>query len=415
MRKFGLLGIFARADCVPVAHGQQHEFPGCSHTEILVLFSTLLDFDSLGGAPIETIDDLIENGRSQLEKRDFTVSLLPLCAEAIGTQRQSIMLKGDLVGYKALSLASLSDDENPYVIRGRIDEKRLAELALGMTSENLEEERSPDDGGIPLCSREENNKLDELVSDFQDTHRIATDAHAGEQWITAVDNLLVWRDENMPQLPECAQAIELGYLLNKVATDSAAMFAFNYAGVSQEDNPYFDTVTLAMRGLESWRDDLKLTRPEYEGATVLALGQAGALPSCTPNELASVHSLVVGKVMDVIISSQSVETAADLIAYGEAHIGLRDGTLAGLPICQEIFEIGWLARQVLGDIISRNALNLFGFPTERNPFSAQVDAKMGGISAWREETEEYLSGIEVIKDRQRLNGNFPSVRMAKSS
>ena len=210
-----------------------------------------------------------------------------------------------------------------------------------MTSENLEEERSPDDGGIPLCSREENNKLDELVSDFQDTHRVATDAHAGEQWITAVDNLLVWRDENMPQLPECAQAVELGYLLNKVATDSATMFAFNYAGVSQENNPYVATVTSALQSLTSWRDDLKLTRPEYEGATALALGQASALHSCSPKELASVHSLVVGKVKDVIESSQSVESLADLAAYGEAHIGLRESTLAELPLCQEIFEIGW--------------------------------------------------------------------------
>ena len=362
MKTFLFLSTLLLLVIAPVAHGQQNEFPSCSHSEILVLFSEVFDIEGLGGDPIETIDDLIENGKTILARRDLRFSLLPLCAEAIGTQRQNIMLKGDLVGYKALSLANLSDAENPYIIRGRIDEKRLAELALGLAGKGAKEEQSPDDSGISFCSREENLTLDELVMDFQDTQKTAADAQDGAQWIAAVDNLLVLRDENMPLLPECAQAIELGYLLNKVATDSAAMFAFNYAGVSQEDNPYFDTVMLTMRGLESWRDDLKLTRPEYEGATVLALGQAGALPSCTPKELASVHSLVVGKVMDVIISSQSVETAADLIAYGEAHIGLRDSTLAGLPLCQEIFEIGWLALQVLGDIISRNALNLFGFP-----------------------------------------------------
>ena len=389
----------------PATQGQDAGFQVCTEDETWVLLNTLLDCEILGDTPAEKIDDLVNNGRSQLEAREKSYSLLPLCDEAIDSHRRIIMLKGDIVGGSALMLAGVSRDANPYFWHNLLDTRRIDHiLALGT---NVDQAPEPEQRRIPFCTADENIWLDDLVSGLQAILMVADDGIEEAQSITEVDNLLVWRDENMPQLPECAQAIELGYLLNKVATDSVAMFAFNYAGVSQEDNPYFDTVTLAMRGLESWRDDLKLTRPEYEGATALALGQAGALPSCTPNELATVHSLVVGKVMDVIRSSQRVETAADLVAYGEAHIGLRDGTLAGLPLCHEIFEIGWLARQVLGDIISRNALNLFGFPTKRNPFSAQVDAKMGGISAWREEKEEYLSGIEVIKGPAAVERELP--------
>ena len=113
MKKSLLLSFLLSLVLAPVVSGQENEFPTCSQSEILVLMGTLLDFENLSGDPIETIDDLIENGRSQLEKRDFAVSLLPLCAEAIGTQRQSIMLKGDLVDYKALSLASLSTMKTP--------------------------------------------------------------------------------------------------------------------------------------------------------------------------------------------------------------------------------------------------------------------------------------------------------------
>lgn len=392
MRKSFLLSILLSLILAPAVAGQSSEFPKCSQTEILVLMNSLLDFDS---APGETHDDLIERGRSQLEKRESSFSLLPLCAEAIGTQRQNIMLKGDLVGYNALRLAGLSDDENPYVIHGRIDEKRLAELSLGLLSEDMEEERSADDGGIVFCSREENQKLDHLVSDFGATQSAVDDGQNREEWINSLDNMLGWREDKLQQLPQCAQAIELGYLLNKLATDSAAMYAFSYAGIPAENNPYAESVALTLRGLTTWRDELLLTRPEYEGATVLALGQGSELPPCSSAEIAAAYSVILDEVMAVILTAQRVEAAADLIAYGDAHISLRDGSLARLPLCQEIFEIGWLARQVLGDNIAWFALNLYGFAGEQNPFTSQADEKMQSIKSWLEATEEYLTGIEV--------------------
>ena len=396
MRKSFLLSFLLLLIFAPVVTGQSSEFPKCSQTEILLMMNSLLDFDSDAGPPGATLDDLIADGRSQLEKRESSFSLLPLCAEAIGTQRQDIMLEGDLVGYNALRLASLSDDENPYFIRGRIDEKRLAELSLGLLSGDTEEEGSPDDGGIVFCSREENQKLDQLVSDFQATQSKLDDGQDREQLINSLDNMLVWREDKMLQLPQCAQAIELAYLLNKLATDSAAMFAFSYAGVSTENNPYAESVTLAMGSLATWRDELRLTRPEYEGATVLVLGQGSELPPCSSAEIAAAYSVILDEIMEVVMSAQSVEAAADLIAYGDAHISLRDGSLAQLPLCQEIFEVAWLSRQILGDNIAWFALNLFGFTVEQNPFSSQADEKMQGVVAWLEAREEHLAGVEGI-------------------
>lgn len=394
MRKAFWLSLLLLLILAPVAAGQSSEFPKCSHTEILLMMNSLLDFDSDSGPPGETLDDLIADGRSQLEKRESSFSLLPLCAEAIGTQRQDIMLEGDLVGYNALWFAGIPDDENPYFIRGRIDEKRLAELSLGLLSGGAEEEESPDDAGIALCSREQNEELDQLVSDFQATQPNVDDDQDREQWIDSLDNMLVWREDKMLQLPQCAQAVELAHLLNKLATDSAAMFAFSYAGISAEDNPYAASVALAMPSLATWRDALKLTRPEYQGATVLVLGQGSELPPCSSAEIAAAYSVILDEIMEVVMSAQNVEAAADLIAYGDAHVSLRDGSLAQLPLCQEIFEVDWLSRQILGDNIAWFALNLFDFTVEQNPFTSQANEKMQGVVDWLEATEERLAGVE---------------------
>ena len=393
MRKSLLIGFLLSLILAPAATGQSSQFPKCSQTEILVMVNALLDFGSEGSSPIAALDDLVAKGRSQLEKRESSFSLLPLCAEAIGTQRQDIMLEGDLVGYNALQFAGRSDDANPYVLRGRIDEKRLAELSLDLLSGDTEEDRSPGDGGIALCSREENQRLDQLVSEFQATQRNVDDGQDREQWIISLDNMLVWREDKMLQLPQCAQAIELGYLLNTLATDAAVMFAFSYAGIAADNNPYAESVTLAMRRLATWRDELKLTRPAYEAATVLVLGHGSELPSCSSAELAAAWGVMVGEVMDVVMSAYHVETTADLTAYGDAHISLRGGSLAQFPQCREIFEIAWLARQMLGDNIARSALNLFGFPVEQNAFSSQADEIMQGIEGWLAATEEYLAGV----------------------
>ena len=100
--------------------------------------------------------------------------------------------------------------------------------------------------------------------------------------------------------------------------------------------------------------------------------------------------------MDVLETSQSVEAATDLVAFGEQHLALREGTLARLPQCKEIFDIGWIAREALGDNVSWFAVNLLGYTSQQNPFSPQVERALHGIVAWMESTEEYLKGVDGI-------------------
>ena len=170
------------------------------------------------------------------------------------------MLKGDIVGGSALMLAGVSRDANPYFWHNLLDTRRIDHiLALGT---NVDQAPEPEQRRIPFCTADENIWLDDLVSGLQAILMVADDGIEEAQSITEVDNVLAWREENLRQLPECAEAIELGFLLSKATTDAAARYALNFLGVSYEENPYVDSVVQLSDHLNSWRDELKLTRPE---------------------------------------------------------------------------------------------------------------------------------------------------------
>jgi len=104
---------------------------------------------------------------------------------------------------------------------------------------------------------------------------------------TIDDLILAWRGEKMALLPECAQAIENGFLLSKATIDAAAMLAFDYAGLPEADNPYTQVVSETRERLSTWRGDLKIIQPQYKDAQVLAL-EAQQAPVCRSGEILQV-------------------------------------------------------------------------------------------------------------------------------
>ena len=200
----------------------------------------------------------------------------------------------------------------------------------------------------------------------------------------------------MALLPECAQAIELGFLLSKATTDAAALLAFRYADAPDADNPYTQPVNEAREKLSTWREDLLIIQPRYKGATVLALGPASALPPCNSVEIAYAYSSILDEVMSVIEISQDLESPTVMIDYGHSHIALRDGTLSRLPMCAELFDLGWRARDFLDANAAYVSYQIWGFPPNQNPFAAPLVESAGAYIAWSEATAEYLSDVDGI-------------------
>ena len=379
---------------LPAASAQDDGYPACSESEILVLLSSLLDYVSTDKSPVDTIDDLADRAGTHLEQRDSSFSLLPLCETAIVTQRQVIALHGDALGGAALDRARLSRSANPFFARDLVDEtgidRALADLMAAAGAGDAPEER--DD--IRLCARGENDLLNALAAEFLGID--LSPAAQNETTIAQIDRFLAWRGETMARLPECAQAIELGFLLSKATTDAAALLAFGYAGVTEKDNPYTLPVAQARESLSTWRKHLMIIQPQHKGATVLALGPASALPACYRALIRTTNRVLMRNVLEVAETIHSVETGADLAPYERAQLALLESSLEPLPLCAELFEFNWLARQLLADKAAWAASKVLDYDASNNPFADRLRDTGVAMLSWIDNAEAILEGDDRI-------------------
>lgn len=373
----------------PAASAQDDGYPACSESEILVLLSSLLDYVTADKSSVDSINELADRAGLHIKQRDSSFSLLPLCSAAIVTLRRVVALHGDALGGSALDRAGLSLSANPYFARDLVDEtgidRALADLMAAAGEGDAPDDHSP----IRFCSRAENSLLNELAEEFQSIALgRATPNNAAV--IVSIDLILAWREEKIALLPECAQAIELGFLLSKATTDAAALLAFGYAGVTEEDNPYTLPVAQARESLSTWRKDLKIIQPQYKGATVLALGPASALPPCHRALIRTTYRVLMRKVFAELETVANVETSADLVAYEQAHMELLESSLEPLPLCAEAFEFNWLARQILADSASWAAFKVLGFEATENPLGRPIIDSGTAMLSWIDKAEAIL-------------------------
>lgn len=376
---------------VPSASAQENAYPACSESEILVLISSMLDYLEGRQPIVNTIDDLLDHAGSHIDSRDSSYSLLPLCRTAIVTQRQVIALYGDFAGGSALDHADLSRSANPYFVLDLVDEARIDRALEDLMAAAGEGDAPAERGALRLCSREENDLLNELATEFLDIDL----GPAGAQnplSISVINSILAWRDEKISLLPECAQAIELGFLLNKATTDAAALLAFRYADVPDADNPYTQPVSQVRERLSTWRKDLKIIQPRHKGATVLALGPASELPACATTDIHGAYNLLLRQALEVVQMIHSAETGADLAPYEQAHLELLEGSLAPLPLCAELFEFNWLARQLLTDKAAEAAYKVLGYDASNNPFAGRLRDTGNALLSWIDNAEAILEG-----------------------
>ncbi|MCY3832202.1 MAG: SH3 domain-containing protein [Chloroflexi bacterium] len=395
-RRCVLFSLLLLLTIVSVARGQEDGFPNCSEEEVLVVLNTLLDYFVMPTGPLTTLDDVVQHASDVLATQENSISLLPLCAEAIEMQREDFSLLTDTLGQIALQRADVPDSANPYTLRlPSPDDTRRAGVDR-VRDLPSRDEMTEDDRSIRACAASEINALEGLVQRFGLTHTRAYGLIGEDRWLVAVDRVLEWREENLPKIPECLEAIELGFHLTKAASDTAAEFALNHAGITGEDNPYNEAADKAREVLKTWRADLKLTRPEYAGATVLALGTPSELPPCNSVEITVAYKISIYEVLDVLDKTQPGESGIDLADYAEAHIELRDDLLSRIPFCAELFKIGWVAREHLGANAAYAAYFTLGRQGQRNPFAEDLLSASDALVAWVEKTADYLAEVEGI-------------------
>ena len=298
----------------------------------------------------------------------------------------------DIVARNALDLASLPPDENPYRQQLDTDQARLESLSEAMLNRDRANAPSPEERHSPACTDEEISQIVDSVAEFLVAIDDADSIANLPLYVQSVARRLAWREENLPRLPACAEAIPLALLLNRASSDAAAHHALAFAGVSQQTNPYDDLETAALAELRVWLEQTQLARA---GAESTPTGVKSRLPACTQTELASAYASLQ-PAYERIGGYGFANEPPIMLAYSRDHIDSRAAFFRQLPGCAEAFHAGWR----LAEAISAEAADV-AFAGANTTMAEQAGASRARAIAALSRLESLLDDQQTSASAQR--------------
>ncbi len=400
MRRLAIFVSIFLLSLSPASQAEEDSVPKCTDTEFAQFFNMIVAHQTEFDSAITSANMLNRVSRAQMERREGYQADLPLCADAIAIQRLLIQLGGDALGRAALDLADLPADDNPYLRRLPSDQSQIEGLLSTMIAIDRSDAKPAQERELAACERDDWRPLDDAAAAVLDATGSTSDASSPAEALIEIDRLLLWRETNIPSLPECAESIGLIQALSAAATDAAAYQAFTYGGVSPERNPFPPLLEKSIAIVTDWRE----TFPQ-------AASNRGAyidkpLPACPPAELLGAFSELQAEYADLIERADAAESSADLLDFGAAQVAFRARRLAELPHCAEGFELRWWAAEALADAALRSAIAL-GAPAS---IGAGREARMNlnaarAASSWG--TLDRASGqAETATTPSRNSGSF---------
>ncbi len=353
MRRLAILVIIILLS--PASLAEDGSLPICTDGKFLEYFNMIVEHQIVFDGDITNASMLNAVSRAQMASRESYQAELPMCSDAVAIQRLLIQLGGDALARAALELADLPDGENPYLLRLPDDQARIESLLSAMLgidrSGALQSERRE----LPACEPDDWSRLNDAADAFLDLSNLTSDEADPAAALAAIDRLLLWREENIPGLPECAESIDLIQAMSAAATDSAAYQAFTYGGVSLERNPFPPLLEASIATVTSWQEQHPFTTVSQAMSTTRALTE-NQLPSCPDAELSKAFEGLQSEYAALLERAASADSIADMADFAEAQISLRDSRLAQLPMCAEAFELRWWTAEVLADAALQSAI-----------------------------------------------------------
>ena len=278
--------------------------PACSageraqaHDRLAAQFGSLVD----AAGQIEDISDLRDYSEANLQFRATQLADLPLCAKAFAIGWQARQLLDDLAVRAALDLADAVDKQPARLERLEDERARVAAAIDGLDSRmagiNGLSARTPE-ASLLECGRSEILFLYYYLRPEFDAVSFAALSLATPAGLPAlVDRSLDLRELLWLELPRCAEALEIGLVMRRVAADLVAMIGLEAAGAAAIDIPYLhgvaaDMTWLAER-LEELTADLGSTAPA--GARYYVTAERGAnIRACPSTDCAIITTALAG-------------------------------------------------------------------------------------------------------------------------
>ena len=162
--------------------------------------------------------------------------------------------------------------------------------------------------------------------------------------------------------------MELVVLIDRAASDIAAVDALHLYGVADNDNPFLGLPDAGRATLQDSRDKIAALINSGERRDT-PVSTDTPLPRCAQSELGVLREYSFGR---HLFPTFKEETLAALNEYMEHLLSWRVETWTPLPACIEAYIFGTLVSQHTGDSISFFALDWSGVSRSENPFMPDI-------------------------------------------
>lgn len=226
-----------------------------AHDRLAPHYASLLDT----AGQIKDISDLQRYSEAYLQFRATQLVDLPLCAEAFAVGWQARQLLGGLAIWAALDLVDPASEQNPRRETRTDDSARVAAAIDGLAGRlegiNGLSSRTPE-ASLLNCSRSEILFLYYyLLPEFDAFSFAALSQGAPEGLPALAERSLDLRDLLWLELPRCAEALELGMVMRRIAADLVALIGLEAAGTPAIDIPYLHGVAADLSWLAARLDE----------------------------------------------------------------------------------------------------------------------------------------------------------------
>ncbi|MYD10357.1 MAG: hypothetical protein F4X02_09980 [Chloroflexi bacterium] len=353
----------------PVERG----LPPCTDAELEVFYDEVFDryFEQIETIADETsLANLLEIIEAQLPWRAGVWARLPACKDMYELTWLMTQTAGDMVTLFAFYLADMKAQYDLYYEETARLSATIAEMSPAFLGEATADV-APLESALPGCARSQFMDFVDVIVEYAELSAAAAEVASVDDVVAFGRQQYEWRERRLSDLPRCAEAFELGLLINQATGDVVLAMALLLAGVDQDEIPHMAAMQAGSARMSA------LVTPIIQGER--AGGDSpvpGLLPQCTDARLALITDEIEPDYWAIMEASAAVETFDDLLRLGRMQIEFRESVWRRLPACAEAYDIAWLMVRVTGDDMITWALLAAGAAEDEIPYNAPVRANM---------------------------------------
>ena len=226
-----------------------------------------------------------------------------------------------------------------------------------------------------------------------------------------VERQYEWRLGLNDELPRCAEAFEIGWLMSQISGDAVAVAALELA--DRDSARLLDAMESGKSRLAELLDELTAALDDGGALTPQSLDNAAA--ACSDKQLAILAPDILIGFQDSGAMALAMSDSEAFDDYAFAYLDWRSDVWQHLPHCHEAVEFSLMMNQILGDFVTNFAQGFLGVADEDNPVKPQIESELDRFAGKMEAVVRALDRNRTVRTYVVSGSSGANIRACPST